>query len=53
MQVATSRQRWTALILLCLGELMIVLDTTIVNVALHCFGAHRDLHPAALARRRQ
>ena len=34
MQVATSRQRWTALILLCLGELMIVLDTTIVNVAL-------------------
>lgn len=26
--------RWPALILLCLGELMIVLDTTIVNVAL-------------------
>ena len=26
--------RWSALILLCLGELMIVLDTTIVNVAL-------------------
>lgn len=30
----TERQRWFALILLCLGELMIVLDTTIVNVAL-------------------
>ena len=30
----TKRQRWTALVILCLGELMIVLDTTIVNVAL-------------------
>ncbi|WP_420542586.1 MFS transporter [Simplicispira suum] len=30
----SARQRWSALILLCLGELMIVLDTTIVNVAL-------------------
>lgn len=30
----THRQRWTALILLCLGELMIVLDSTVVNVAL-------------------
>ena len=29
-----GRARWPALILLCLGELMIVLDTTIVNVAL-------------------
>ncbi|MES1981772.1 MAG: DHA2 family efflux MFS transporter permease subunit [Pseudomonadota bacterium] len=29
-----SRQRWLALIILCLGVLMIVLDTTIVNVAL-------------------
>ena len=27
-------KRWLALIVLCLGELMIVLDTTIVNVAL-------------------
>lgn len=26
--------RWLALIVLCLGSLMIVLDTTIVNVAL-------------------
>ena len=29
-----GRARWPALVLLCLGELMIVLDTTIVNVAL-------------------
>jgi EmrB/QacA subfamily drug resistance transporter len=29
-----SRTRWYALVILCLGELMIVLDTTIVNVAL-------------------
>src|SRR6266480_3229261 len=29
-----SRTRWIALIVLCLGTLMIVLDTTIVNVAL-------------------
>src|SRR5882724_6542445 len=29
-----KRRRWLALIVLCLGMLMIVLDTTIVNVAL-------------------
>src|SRR4029453_5259058 len=29
-----SRTRWFALVVLCLGDLMIVLDTTIVNVAL-------------------
>ncbi len=29
-----NRTRWLALIILCLGDLMIVLDTTIVNVAL-------------------
>lgn len=29
-----GRARWIALILLCLGDMMIVLDTTIVNVAL-------------------
>jgi EmrB/QacA subfamily drug resistance transporter len=29
-----SRSRWIALVVLCLGTLMIVLDTTIVNVAL-------------------
>jgi len=29
-----TRTRWLALVVLCLGDLMIVLDTTIVNVAL-------------------
>ena len=29
-----NRTRWYALVVLCLGSLMIVLDTTIVNVAL-------------------
>jgi EmrB/QacA subfamily drug resistance transporter len=30
----TDRSRWTALVVLCVGMLMIVLDATIVNVAL-------------------
>jgi EmrB/QacA subfamily drug resistance transporter len=29
-----DRRRWTALVVLCVGMLMIVLDTTVVNVAL-------------------
>jgi EmrB/QacA subfamily drug resistance transporter len=29
-----GRRRWLALVILCMGDLMIVLDTTIVNVAL-------------------
>src|ERR1700739_2636141 len=36
------RNRWIALILLCMGSLMIVLDTTIVNVALPSIRG--DLH---------
>jgi EmrB/QacA subfamily drug resistance transporter len=34
MTAMTTRSRWIALYILCLGDLMIVLDTTIVNVAL-------------------
>ncbi|CAN5589374.1 DHA2 family efflux MFS transporter permease subunit [soil metagenome] len=34
MQDTAGRTRWLSLIVLCLGVLMIVLDTTIVNVAL-------------------
>src|SRR4051812_25501489 len=30
----TTRARWIALIILCVGDLMIVVDTTVVNVAL-------------------
>jgi EmrB/QacA subfamily drug resistance transporter len=33
-QRSNDRRRWLALLVLCLGDLMIVLDTTIVNVAL-------------------
>src|SRR4051812_29405297 len=34
MQTETDRNRWTALYVLCVGMLMIVLDVTVVNVAL-------------------
>src|ERR1700754_4918312 len=34
MTIENTRTRWLALYVLCLGTLMIVLDTTIVNVAL-------------------
>ena len=45
----TERRRWIALIVLCFGQLMLVLDTTVVNVALPAI--QRDLHvaPASLA----
>ena len=38
----TERRRWIALLVVCLAQLMIVLDTTIVNVALPAI--QRDLH---------
>ncbi|HEX5403208.1 MAG TPA: MFS transporter [Pseudonocardiaceae bacterium] len=41
---AADRRCWLALATLCLGTLMIVLDTTIVNVALPSIGS--DLHLA-------
>src|SRR5437764_2593353 len=37
-----DRRRWTALIVVCLAQLMIVLDVTIVNVALPSI--QHDLH---------
>src|SRR3954466_8654313 len=38
----SDRRRWIALFVVCLGQLMIILDTTIVNVALPSIQA--DLH---------
>lgn len=43
-----ERKRWLALIVLCLGVLMIVLDTTIVNVALPSIRADLGLTETAL-----
>ena len=43
-----ARQRWMALLVLCLGVLMIVLDTTIVNVALPSISADLRFSETAL-----
>src|SRR5256885_7889480 len=37
-----NRRRWAALVVLCVGQLMIVLDVTVVNVALPTI--QRELH---------
>jgi EmrB/QacA subfamily drug resistance transporter len=44
-----NRRRWFALIVLCLGSLMIVLDTTIVNVALPSIRADLGFSQTSLA----
>ena len=44
-----SRSRWLALYVLCTGMLMIVLDVTIVNVALPSVQADLDFTPSGLA----
>jgi EmrB/QacA subfamily drug resistance transporter len=43
------RARWLALYVLCLGDLMIVLDTNIVNVALPTIQTELGFSPTALA----
>ena len=45
----SDRTRWFALIVLCLGTLMIVLDTTIVNVALPSIRASLGFSGTSLA----
>jgi EmrB/QacA subfamily drug resistance transporter len=49
MTATDRRARWLALIVLCLGDLMIVLDTTIVNVALPSIRADLNFSEASLA----
>lgn len=44
-----SRSRWLALYVLCLGDLMIVLDTNIVNVALPTIADDLGFSPTSLA----
>ncbi|WP_338889516.1 MFS transporter [Rhodococcus sovatensis] len=36
--VSTARQRWAALVVICAAELLVVLDNTVVNVALPSMG---------------
>src|ERR671936_620422 len=45
----TTRKRWLALYVLCLADLMIVLDTTIVNVALPSIRTDVGFSEASLA----
>ena len=49
MTITDSRARWLALLVLCLGDLMIVLDSTIVNVALPSIKADLGFSEASLA----
>jgi EmrB/QacA subfamily drug resistance transporter len=44
-----TRDRWLAFMVLCLGSFMIVLDTTIVNVALPSIREDLGFSPASLA----
>ncbi len=47
--MSTDRRRWAALIVLCTGMLMIVLDLTVVNVALPAIQADLGFSDASLA----
>src|SRR5687768_10489557 len=48
-QTADAKKRWLAFFILCMGVLMIVLDTTIVNVALPSIKEDLAFSDAALA----
>jgi EmrB/QacA subfamily drug resistance transporter len=45
---AVPRQPWTILALLCVAQFMVVLDITVVNVALPSIGAELDFAPGDL-----
>ncbi len=47
--LSSNRAKWLALLVLCLGDLMIVLDVTIVNVALPSIKANLDFSASTLA----
>ena len=49
MTILPSRTRWLALLVLCMGSLMIVLDATIVNVALPSIRAQLHFSSTSLA----
>src|ERR687898_746000 len=46
---ASDRDRWIALVVLCVGMLMIILDSTIVNVALPAIQEDLGFSQSALA----
>jgi EmrB/QacA subfamily drug resistance transporter len=48
-QTLDDRQRWIALVVLCVGMLMIVLDTTVVNVALPSIQTDLEFSSSGLA----
>src|SRR5213592_1440691 len=49
MAAQTDRTRWVTLVVLCVGMLMIVLDATIVNVALPSIQRDLGFSPSSLA----
>ena len=49
MRTDAESERWVALVVLCTGMLMIVLDMTIVNVALPSIQAHLGFSRSGLA----
>src|SRR5512133_370236 len=49
LQPPTDRARWIALVVLCVGMLMIVLDATIVNVALPSIQSDLGFSQSSLA----
>jgi EmrB/QacA subfamily drug resistance transporter len=48
-EAAAHRRRWMALVVLCVGQLMIVLDVTVVNVALPTIQRDLGFSQASLA----